>query len=561
MSSSEDRIVPQRPAPGPLALHRLGWLAPAAAAVLTALYILPLGWFGLNKPDEGRYAEIAREMLVLGDWVTPHLNFVEYFEKPPLVYWVTAVAEAILGPTEFAVRLFPACCGLLTVWMTFALARAMFGASTALLAAVILATAPLFFVLSQVIILDMPLTCTVTASLVCFWFAYRAAGNPAWWYRGMYAAVALGTLIKGPIAIVLSGLTVVTFLALRRDWNAVVRSLRLDGVLIAAAIALPWFVAVSIRHPEFLDFFFMDQHWRRYLSTGEHHGAWWYYLPIVLGGMAPWTVVALGDPKSWRPREWWPLSPAHQFCLAWAVSVFLFFSFSISKIGTYVLPMFPPAAIGLALVIRRQEVAGRPLGVRAAAWVCGALGAGCLVASPVVLAVWSDPRASTLASRLALGGVVLATGSGLVLRRAAFERGVWVLAGAMVLLLGVVISGRDVATQYRPLARAVAATAGPNDLIVAYAQYLPCFSFYTRRRVVNVISWGELEFGRQHGDHAEFFWPEDEQLVEAWRGPRRILLIINRDQLDRLRPSLVPPPLEIASQYKKVVVTNRSPAG
>ncbi len=537
------------------------WTVPAAIGGGVILYLAFLGVAGLAEPDEARYAEIAREMLQLRDFITPHLNFVAYFEKPPLLYWLTALAEHLLGPSEMGVRLLPAFCGLATIWMTYALARDMFGRRLARVAAVILATSPLFFVISQIIILDMPLTAAVTAAVTCFWFAYTRPQQQARWYRAMYVSVALGILIKGPIAAVLPGMAVLAFIAARWRWRTVLDLLRLDGIALAAAIAVPWFVLVSLRNPDFPWFFFVHEHLQRYATSHEHPGPWWYYLPTLLAGLAPWSLVALADPSTLRPPADTRRRDGYTLCVAWAATTLLFFSVSISKLGTYVVPLFPPAAVLLAIGVLGQLRRGQGRGLRLAAWALRALAVGCAIATLVVPLAWSDDRAPMLSVRLLLGALVFGGGGAWMMKlldRCRLRDALLLLCATTALFLAIAISGRGVATNYRRLARVAAAAAGPDDVMLSYAQYVQGLPFYTGRRVVSVLWWGELDFGRQRGDQAAYFWPKDEQLIEAWHGPRRLFLVLNAADLERLRPSLQPEPIIIAHQGKKVLVTNRA---
>jgi 4-amino-4-deoxy-L-arabinose transferase-like glycosyltransferase len=182
------------------------WLMWAFGLMVLLTYFGLLGGYGLGEPDEPRYAEIAREMLELGDWATPHLNYVKYFEKPPLIYWLTAANAALFGTSEFVLRLWPAvfaCIGIVTAYV---LGRAMYGQWVGAVAAALLATTPLYFGLGQILILDMPLSALMGIGLAAFWFAYtrRERGR---FVLILYVATALGVLTKGPVAALLTGAT------------------------------------------------------------------------------------------------------------------------------------------------------------------------------------------------------------------------------------------------------------------------------------------------------------------------------------------------------------------
>ena len=180
-----------------------------------------LGAFALAEPDEARYAEIPREMIESGDWVTPHLNYVKYFEKPPLVYWLTAINFQLFGMSEFVARLWPAIFALLGIGMAYALGRSMFGPWTGYAAAALLAATPLYFGLSQIFILDMPLSGLMTVSARRLLVRLHATPNGARPYVWLlYAATALAVLTKGPVAPLLIGAIIVSFLLLQRNLGA-----------------------------------------------------------------------------------------------------------------------------------------------------------------------------------------------------------------------------------------------------------------------------------------------------------------------------------------------------
>ncbi len=195
---------------------------------LTAILLL-VAWFGvleyrdLYRPDEGRYAEIPREMVVSGDWVTPRLNDLKYFEKPPLQYWATAAAYVAFGEEEWTARLWPAMLGYLGLVTTLLAGRALFDLRTGVHAALILASTLLYLLFSQVVTLDMGLTFFLSASLYCFLLAIRAGltiRRERMWMLGAWAMAALAVLSKGLIGVLLPALTLFTYAAIHRDWRS-----------------------------------------------------------------------------------------------------------------------------------------------------------------------------------------------------------------------------------------------------------------------------------------------------------------------------------------------------
>ena len=217
----------------------------AAAALI--LYLPGLGRPALWEPDEGRYAEIAREMYLSGDYVTPRDNFVRYFEKPPLVYWAEAAAMSIFGANEFAVRLPAALFSAGEVVVTAAIADVMFGGAVAILAAIALALSPLFFGFARFATLDPALAFFMTAALGAFYMAARSrdfnSGEGRRWFLASAAMLAFGTLAKGPVAPVLCGAIALIWILIERRVSEIARMPWLVAIVVYCAITVPWFVA------------------------------------------------------------------------------------------------------------------------------------------------------------------------------------------------------------------------------------------------------------------------------------------------------------------------------
>src|SRR5271167_1122165 len=265
----------------------------ASYALLAAILYLPgLGHPALWEPDEGRYAEIAREMVVSGDYVTPRDDFELYFEKPPLVYWADAASIGVFGTNEFAVRLPAALFSVGQVVVTAALAEVMLGATAGFFAALALALSPLFFGFARFATLDPALAFFLTAALGAFYFAARDdsfSQPPARrWMLICAAMLALGTLAKGPVALFLCGAIALTWLALERRLREIALMPLAWCALIYTAIVVPWFVLMEARTPGFLNFFFIHEHLQRYTTSNEHGWGPWFFIPIVVGGMWPW---------------------------------------------------------------------------------------------------------------------------------------------------------------------------------------------------------------------------------------------------------------------------------
>jgi 4-amino-4-deoxy-L-arabinose transferase-like glycosyltransferase len=305
----------------------------------------------LANPDEGRYSEISREMAQSGDWVTPRLNGIKYFEKPPLQYWAGALSFRLFGENEYSARLYVALAGLATIALVGFIARRLWDRDTALAAMIALACSPYFMALGGIVTLDMGLTLWTTATLFCYLGAEHARGRPATQRRWMlfaWAAMALAVLSKGLVGIVFAGAAVFIVMALGRDWRALRRLHLIPGLVVFLAIAAPWFVAVSRANEEFAQFFFFHEHLSRFLTTTHRRvEPPWYFLPILAAGFLPWMFAMPGAvARAWREEAGLAFQPL-RITLLWCAFVVAFFSASGSKLPAYVLPVFPPLALVL----------------------------------------------------------------------------------------------------------------------------------------------------------------------------------------------------------------------
>ncbi len=558
---------------------RLRSCAWVGLALVCALYLGRLGGFVLQDPDEGRYAEIPREMIESGDWVTPRLNYVKYFEKPPLLYWLVGSSFVLLGQSEGAARLVPALAGIATLLVTYALGCAMLGRRAALIGGALLATSPLFFVLSQVLVIDMLLTACTTATLAALWAAHRAQRKGPWTVE-VAAAAALGVLAKGPVALVLPGAIAVAFLALRRDLATLRALLRPAPIAAFAAIALPWFVLVSLRNPEFPEFFFVREHLQRFATdrVGHPEGPL-YYVPVLLGGPLPWTLLAavLAASAAGRAAFGSLAGDARLLLGLWAAVVFAFFSAASSKLAPYVLPALPPLALLAGGWIDRliDDRAALRAPLRAAAWLLVALGGLCLVVGPLglLLAGVAAPRFDVepaalraIAGAAAWGGLALLPAGLLCLRELDAQRRSAAVALALLVvglggaLLGAV-GGRAVAKSSRGLAAAIdrETADGAAYRVVAYRRLMQSLSFYTGGRVTQLDPAGkfnEIDAGAGWApDRAEYFWTDPERLASEWRSGKKVFVATDRRYVEQLA-TLEPAPRILATEGRRVLLVN-----
>lgn len=504
--------VPVPPAcaatPAAAGIARSTWLRDLAVlAVVAGLWFCALlGLRPLGNPDEGRYTEIPREMAASGDYVTPRLNGVKYFEKPPLVYWLSALTIRQFGVNAFTARLWNGLFALGGLLMTYAAARRLYGRGAGIWAAVVLATSPLYFVLSQIILLDMAVAVTVSGALFAFILAVREPRGVRrlGWFLACYGFMALATLSKGLIGIALPGAVIFCWVLLLNRWRALWPFYPVTGTALLLAIAAPWHVMAARANPEFLDFYFIHEHWLRF--TTRIHGryeAWWFFLPILIIGLFPWVffawqAVADALAGGWKARrrqsEAW-------FFLIWIVFIVAFFSKSQSKLIPYILPVFPAIAVLLGRFAAGIWQGQSAKAVRWGAWAFG----GTAILLVVVAFVMPGPQKQpALAAwlpvlRVAVGGAmgVGAAAVFLGLRRdqARFMLGA-VAVTCAVFLLGINIGGTFFyKTSTQSLAMILKPMLQADDRVYCVGYYPQDLPVYLDRLVSVVDYHGELDFG------------------------------------------------------------------
>jgi 4-amino-4-deoxy-L-arabinose transferase len=326
-----------------------------AVGLFVAVYILPLGVRPLVIPDETRYAEVPREMVASGDWVTPRLDGFRYFEKPILGYWLNAASILLLGQNNFAVRLPAALSTGLSALFIFLIVRRFAGGTTnAAIAAMMFLTCFLVFGVGTFNVLDSLLSMLLTGAMASFFFASQADASKTrrLAYLALFGAFCgLAFLAKGFLAMLVPVMIIFPWLLWHRRFVEFL-CVSLIPLAFAILIALPWAVAVHLRQPDFWHYFFWVEHVQRFTTPapGQHPEGWWYLIPVILGGVLPWTAL-LGCIFTGL-RATGIKDPLIRFCLCWLVIPFVFFSLSSGKLATYILPCFPPliilAIIGMA---------------------------------------------------------------------------------------------------------------------------------------------------------------------------------------------------------------------
>jgi 4-amino-4-deoxy-L-arabinose transferase len=341
------------------------WAFPLLLALVALAYLLPLGTHGLWIPDETRYAQISQNMLLSGNWVSPHFMDVRYFEKPVAGYWMIAIGQALFGQNLFGVRFASALSTALSVLLCYLIARRMWNEPRKSFACALLYMS-LTVIAGQAgyANLDPQFTFWVNLSLVALWFAVDSASRGqrliAWAVLGL--ACGMGFMTKGFLAWLLPVLIALPWMLWQKRW----RELLVYGpvaIVVAVVVSLPWVLAVHAQEPDYWRFFFWHEHIRRFAGKDAQHDApWWYYLPLLVGFSLPW--VALLPPalkQAWQTRRQSNIA----FLLLWLWMPLIFFSLSKGKLPAYILPCLLPLALllGHTLADRLKLEQGRILGI------------------------------------------------------------------------------------------------------------------------------------------------------------------------------------------------------
>jgi len=525
------------------------------AVLLIAVWLATLANRPLFNPDEGRYAEIPREMLSGGDWVIPHLDGLDYIEKPPLQYWATATMYRLFGVSEFAARLYTALTALGTVALVGLLGTRLGGRDTGWRAAAIASGMVMMVVLGQLVTLDMSLTFYMTASMTGFVLAQQANDgapqtNDSWpkWMLMAWIAAALGVLTKGLVAAAIPAAVLVIYSLCSRDFTPW-RKLNLAwGLPVFLGLTVPWHWLAAVRRHDFLQFFFVHEHFARYLTPiADREESWWFFGMVFLIGTVPWTVPALRVMVSgWRGRgrghsAGMPFRPTF-FLWLWVLFVCVFFSLSDSKLMPYILPAMP----ALAVLIAAQPIATLKRDFLVTAILTAIAGVVLGVASfyeptlvpaspgrPYFLLL-AKPLREVAVLLIVSGAFVWAQGARDATRAGVFLGVGWCLAGLLLIraatLLAPIYSGIDLANALPP-----GSGDAPLYSVRTYDQSLP---FYLRRTVILVGYRGELDYGLRQAPGGEI--ADIDEFLRLWQSQTRAFAVMDKRTFNNLKERGVP---------------------
>jgi hypothetical protein len=376
------------------------WVLFALAVVWTAIFFR-LGTLPLLQPDEGRNAEVAREMKNSGAWLSPSYDGIAYLDKPAFYFKAVALSLAAFGDNETAARLPSAVFGLATLALAYFFCRRVHGSRCAILAVIIIATMPLFVVFSRTIIFDIALAFFVSAAIFAGYCAEECEGKSRrnWYLLGALAA-GFATLVKGPVGFLIPGFVLFVFYHVEGKHGVWKRFFAPLNLLVFFGVTLPWFIGLSLQHPDFPYYGLVEESFHRFTTTTFHRTQpFYFYALIILGLFLPWSfILPEAVVAAWKNKKM--MSSADRLCLVWSVVVVVFFSLSKSKLPGYILTV--TVACGILLARFFMHALENPDGKTARIIYRAAVTLAVLCFAVAVAAIFLSPRMETLAKPMGL---------------------------------------------------------------------------------------------------------------------------------------------------------------
>ena len=527
------------------------------------LYLAHLGAYHLMDPDEGRYNQIPREMILSGNFITPHLNGVEYFEKPAFQYWFTAIMMKIFGFSEFTGRILPALSGIGCVALAGFLGTMMYSKKVGLLASAILATSCLNLVVSSINILDMALTLFMTACMV-FFYAFERTEKKKW-LIAFYIAMGFGVLTKGLVAIILPFGILFWYVIFTKRPRLFLKLFYLPGILAFLIVTVPWFYLVCQANHDFFYFFFIREHFLRFTTKmHDRFQPWWFFMPFVIIGMLPWTgfLVSLFNKRGVIRQT---TSERNRFdiiyLLLWFFIIFIFYSISDSKLVPYIMPCWMPLTILIAASIKRFEVTN--------SWLSHSFFINSFLSLAFVFALVGYVLSSnylTIDEFIAEGGLLTAS---LFIGTIAsifvwFKTKRFRCTVSVLCIMGFFfgLGLHDVQEQVHNNQSAYYVSQKINELqpqdalIVNYGDFYHGVPYYTNQRVALADFKGELEFGSTHPSGAGWFFDGNE-LNNLWNSPKRIIIVVKDRYKDKCLNVLTSPAKQVFTEGAYTILINK----
>jgi len=532
----------------------------AAFGIFVFLYILPLGIRPIIIPDESRYAEIPREMIVSGNWIVPKLNGLRYFEKPVLGYWLNALSIELFGENAFAVRFPSAMATGLSAFIIFLLVRRFSGEpAAAISSALIFLTSFIVYGIGTFNVLDSVLAVFVTASIASFFFAHTAADSSKkkqgfLFLFGIFCGLAF--LTKGFLAFAIPVLAIVPFMIWERRFKEL---FFIPWIPIAGAVlvALPWVVLIHLKEPDFWHFFIWNEHIKRFLSSGaQHHESFWYYSYLFPAAALPWTFFFPAAIMGLKKKGIEPSIIRYAIC--WFLFPFLFFSVAKGKILTYILPCFPPFAILMSIGIKKYLETG---GKKVFSIAAGSLGFLAVTLSVALIAVQImgfkgfKPYTQTWKWGLGVAGLMILALLLMMAARALDHKIklILVVSAPLLLLFSINFMMPDLTIEHKAPGAFLLSHKDrikTNTVLVADEDPMGAVCwFYKRNDVYLLGGGGEVSYGLSYKDakHRSLNLKQFNNLIIKTAGKEPVVLVAKSDKYTRWKQRLPKPIYEDSS--------------
>lgn len=522
---------------------------------LGIFYLVWLGTHALFTPDEGRYSEVAREMIATGDYITPRLDGVAFLDKPILYYWLQASAIKVFGLKEWALRFWPAFIALFGCVITYIAGRFLFDRRTGIFAAIILATNPLYYGAAHYANLDLEVAVLISVTLLFSLIALQATSNRQ---RTLFILLAyvfcgLAALTKGLIGIAFPAMVIGSWIILLNRWSVVKQMRLFSGAIIFITITAPWYFLVQHANPQFFHFFFVTQQFERFLTKADFNNptVFWFYIPVVLAGFLPWSLFvlqALGQQikKVWQNRK---QHQATLFLLLWVVIIFLFFSFPKSKTVGYILPIFPALSLitGNYISQRVEQVKNKVLFFETISFI--------ILSIMIVIACLFVPHIKSMEIERGLIPYLNDTAAlfffaGIAACYLLYKNSITKLFACLTItataFLLILLTSATAINQktIKPLAMQLKSISTPQDEIVTYYRYYQDLPLYLERRITIVADWHatdimhndnwvrELWFGMPFQDTSAWLI-ENSDFWQRWNSQKRVFVLMSEHDYDQ----------------------------
>ncbi|WP_447969139.1 ArnT family glycosyltransferase [Nitrospira sp. M1] len=490
----------------------------AIFALASLLLLVNLGGLGLTDRDEGSNAEAAREMLETGDWVSPTLNYEPRFAKPAFVYWIISASYAVFGVHEFSARLPSALFGVGLILLQYSFLAKVCGARIALFGALMLLLNLEMVGVCRMVLTDPELVFFTTLAGYSFWLGMESGQSKRWIFLGLYVGMACAMLAKGPVGIIIPLLGIIPYLSLTGQWKHYwEKGYPLLGFLLVGLIAAPWYIAMFTIHGEAYLAAAEANTTGRFSNPMEGHGGTiLFYIPVLLLGFFPWSAFlpmslyhTLKGMKSFRAiaSDGQVGQKLAIFSTLWIVGLLIFFTLSATRLPHYIFPLFPMAAIVVALFFDRCVSEDSPPGLRVSIRLLIAIGYAlglALASAPAVYTTFLEtitkefPAASHMDVQLlpVLLGVLVIVGT-MGLRHFLGSKetriyGFGIAGGMMVVfvLVVVVFALPKFHEYFIAPPQQLATIAGMNlkqeDRLIQFGRKRPSLTFYAQRKVYQI---------------------------------------------------------------------------